>query len=182
MATLELSPPSLAVCFQAAVTECLTQAAAVTSLPGPPPPPPAERPAPALAPEGEVSMDLEQLRRELATALHGHGIKPGKADAILKSLGSLKDAEKVSGVWWLFVMCCSASVFVFCCRPDFVFFLSPCVPPWEEVAYVTRFNSPATWAATVRLDMTSAVDWALKAKLASIYLSVLSSFVVVFLS
>ena len=39
-------------------------------------------------------MDLQKLRRELTTALERHGVK---ADAVLKSLGSLKDAEQVSG-------------------------------------------------------------------------------------
>ena len=39
-------------------------------------------------------MDLQKLRRELTTALERHGVK---ADAVLKGLGSLKDAEQVSG-------------------------------------------------------------------------------------
>lgn len=91
--TLE-STSCRSVCFQATVTECLTQTAAPTSAatcpPTQAPPSPAEWPVS----ETEISMDLERLRRELTTALERHGVK---ADAVLKGLGSLKDAEQVSG-------------------------------------------------------------------------------------
>ena len=85
------------VCFQATVTECLTQAAATTAASPsclPPPAPAPSSPAQRPAAEAEVSMDLQKLRRELTTALERHGVK---ADAVLKGLGSLKDAEQVSG-------------------------------------------------------------------------------------
>ena len=85
------------MCLQAAAAECLIQAVApapLECLPILTSPKPAESPAP----EKDVSMEFERLRRELKTALEGHGVK--KVDAILKGLGGLQDVEQVRDLWF----------------------------------------------------------------------------------